>query len=100
MYVYMRNIAPIRTTKTETVIAITEAVDTEGGWLFEDDEEDVLGVELDVTPVSVVSRSETEFVDEPEAPSNKLDPRLTPEETVAPPETPLAVGVTVLVTGI
>jgi len=87
------------TTKTETVIAITEAVDTEGG-LFEDDEEDVLGVELDVAPVSVVSRPETEFVDEPEAPSNKLDPRLTPEEAVAPPETPLAVGVTVLVTGI
>ena len=96
----MRNIAPIRTTKTATVIAITEAVDTEGGGLLEDDEEDVFGVELDVAPLSVVSRPETVFVGEPEAPSNKLDPRSTPEETVAPPETPLAVGVTVLVTGI
>jgi hypothetical protein len=68
--------------------------------LFEGDEEDALGVELDVTPVSVVSRRETEFVDEPEAPSNKLDPGLTSEEAVSPPETPLAVGVTVSVTGI
>jgi hypothetical protein len=95
MYVYMRNIAPIRTTKTATVIAITEPVDTEGGELFEDDEEDAFCVELDV-----VGRLETEFVDEPEAPSNKLDPRSTPEETVLPPETPLAVGGTVLVAGI
>jgi len=102
MYVYMRNIAPIRTRKTATVIASTEPVGTEGEVLVEDDEEDVFGVGLDVevTPRSVVSRSETEFVNEPEAPSNKLDPGLTPDETVSPPETPLAVGVTVSVTGI
>jgi hypothetical protein len=102
MYVYTRNIAPIRTTKTETVIAITDPVDTEGEELFEDDEEDAFGVALDVevTPGSVVGRSETEFAGKPEVPSNKLDPGLTPEEAVAPPETPLAVGVTVLVTGI
>jgi hypothetical protein len=75
MYVYKRNIAPIKTRKTATVIAITEPVGTEGEVLFEDDEEDVFGVGLDVevTPGSVVSRSDTEFVDEPEAPSNKLD---------------------------
>ena len=99
MYVYMRNIAPIRTTKTETVIAITEPVESEGEEMFEDDEEDVFGVELDVAPDLVVSRSETEFIGEPEAPSNKLDPGLT-SEAVSPPETPLAVGVTVAVTGI
>jgi len=98
MYVYMRNIAPIRTRKTETVIAITEPVDTEVEGLFGDDEEDVgLGV---VTTGSVVSSLRTVFVDMPEAPSNKLDPGLTPEETVAPPETPVTAGVTVLVTGI
>lgn len=94
--------APIRTRKTETVIPITEPVDTEVEDLFEGDEEDVFGVGLDVevTPESVVSRSEPESDDMPEAPSNKLDPGLTPEEAVSPPETPLAVGVTVAVTGI
>jgi hypothetical protein len=91
----MTNIAPIRTRKTEMAIASTEPVDTEGGEFFKEDEEDVLGVGLDVE----VSRPETEFVDTPEAPSNKLDPRLTSEETVSPPETPLAVGVTETVTG-
>jgi hypothetical protein len=59
----------------------------------------VLGVGLEVE-VPVVSRSETEFVDAPEVPSNKLDPGSTSEEAVSPPETPLAVGVTVSVTGI
>jgi hypothetical protein len=83
MYVYMRNIAPIRTRKPETVIPITEPVDTEGEELFKDDEVDVFGVGLDVevTPGSVVS-SGTEFVSEPEAPRNKLDPGLTSEEAV------------------
>lgn len=102
MYVYMRNIAPIRTRKAEVVIAITEPVDTEGEEVFNDDEEDAVGVGLDVevTPGTlVVSSSVTGFVAEPEAPSNKLDPGLTPDETVSPPETPVAVGVTVAVTG-
>jgi hypothetical protein len=101
-YVYMRNIAPTRTRKAETVIAITEPVDTDAEELFDDEEEDALGVGLGVeaTPGSVASGSENECVDEPEAPSNKLDPGLTPVEAVSPPETPLAVGATVAVTGI
>jgi hypothetical protein len=99
MYVCMTNIAPIRTRKTEIAIASTEPVETEGGEFFKEDEEDVLGVGLDVE-VAPVSRPETEFADTPEAPSNKLDPGLTSEEAVSPPETPLAVGVTETVTGI
>jgi hypothetical protein len=100
MYVYMRNIAPIRTRKTVTIIAITVPVDTEEEDLFEDDEEDVVGVGLDVevTAGSVVSSWETDGT-EPEAPSNKLDPGLMLEEIVSPPETPVAVGVIVSVTG-
>ncbi len=90
----MRIIAPTRTRKTATVIATAEPVDKDGEELFEDDEEDVFGVGLDVevTPGLVVS--------EPEAPSNKLDPGLTLAVIVSPPATPLAVGVTVSVTGI
>lgn len=96
----MTSIAPIRTRKTEIAIASTEPVDTEG--VFKEDEEDVLGVGLDVevAPAPVVSRPESEFEDTPEAPSNKLDPGLTSEETFSLPETPLAVGVTETVTGI
>jgi hypothetical protein len=92
----MKNIAPTRARKAATVIATTEPVDTDGGELLEDDEEDVTGVGLDVevVPESVVKRPKPEFVGEPVAPSNKLDPGLTPE-AVSPPETPVAVGVTV-----
>ncbi len=92
----MRNITPTRTRKAATVIAITEPVDTDGDEPFEDDEEDVAGVGLDVevVPESVVNTPKPEFVGEPVAPSNKLDPGLTPE-AVSPPETPVAVGATV-----
>jgi hypothetical protein len=43
-----------------------------------------------------MSRLETEGVDEPETPSNKLVPTST-EVAVSPPEIPEAVGTTVMV---
>jgi hypothetical protein len=48
----MRNIVPIRTRKAVTVIAIIEPVDTEGEETFEEDEEDVFAVGLDVIVVT------------------------------------------------